>query len=71
MACQTCDHTMQGISRVFWCPRCGTIKMPGSAPEFEAPSIVDRVHAFMKYAKVDGSDPFVESIYRSLVECVG
>jgi hypothetical protein len=45
--------------------------MPGSAPEFEAPSIVDRVHAFMKYAKVDGSDPFVESIYRSLVECVG
>lgn len=33
MACPTCDHTMQGIGeinkgdcRVFWCPRCGTLR---------------------------------------------
>lgn len=28
MACPTCDHTMHPISLdVFWCPRCGTIRM--------------------------------------------
>ena len=29
MACPVCSHTMQhvnGTSRVFWCPRCGTLK---------------------------------------------
>ncbi len=30
MACPACDHTMQNLGltadRVFWCPRCGTIK---------------------------------------------
>jgi hypothetical protein len=29
MFCPMCDHTMQGIGgqkRLFWCPRCGTIK---------------------------------------------
>ena len=24
MSCPTCDHTMHGIARWFWCPRCGT-----------------------------------------------
>lgn len=28
MACRTCDHTMQSVApSVFWCPRCGTIKI--------------------------------------------
>jgi tRNA(Ile2) C34 agmatinyltransferase TiaS len=30
MACPTCSHTMQNLGaegqRLFWCPRCGTIK---------------------------------------------
>jgi len=35
MACPTCDHTMQNLGvdsgvdkhkKIFWCPRCGTIK---------------------------------------------
>jgi predicted RNA-binding Zn-ribbon protein involved in translation (DUF1610 family) len=31
MACPTCSHTMEGLDaregeRLFWCPRCGTIK---------------------------------------------
>lgn len=27
MSCPTCDHTMQSIvPKVFWCPRCGTVK---------------------------------------------
>ena len=31
--CPTCDHTMQSVgtpdNKVWWCPRCGTIKMWG------------------------------------------
>lgn len=30
MSCPTCDHTMHSVSRVrgiFWCPRCGTVKI--------------------------------------------
>ena len=30
MPCPTCDHTMHNLGvesqRIFWCPRCGTIK---------------------------------------------
>lgn len=30
MACPTCDHTMQNVGavndRIFWCPRCGTLR---------------------------------------------
>ena len=30
MACPVCDHTMQNMGvehrRVFWCPRCGSLK---------------------------------------------
>ena len=30
MACPNCDHTMQNLGaddrRLFWCPRCGTIR---------------------------------------------
>lgn len=30
MACPSCDHTMQNLGlnerRIFWCPRCGTIR---------------------------------------------
>ena len=48
MACETCDHTMQkvndGMPKVFWCPRCGTIKSEGSVPEFEKPIIVERAN---------------------------
>lgn len=45
MACQTCDHTMQSIaSKVFWCPRCGTIKREYNTlnPEWYTPKIVER-----------------------------
>jgi len=31
MACSTCGHTMQGLVtqdsyKIFWCPRCGSLK---------------------------------------------
>ena len=43
MPCKTCDHTMQRVNngepRVFWCPRCGTLKTDGAVPVFEAPRL--------------------------------
>jgi hypothetical protein len=42
--CPTCGVTIQkvndGIPRVWWCPRCGTIKSEGGVPEHEAPSFI-------------------------------
>jgi hypothetical protein len=32
MACPTCDHTIGRIAgEVFWCPRCGTLKVGNTA----------------------------------------
>ena len=49
MACETCDHTMQRVNggepKVFWCPRCGTLKTEGVVLEFELPKVVGRSHA--------------------------
>ena len=44
MACQTCDHTMQGLAdgRFFWCPRCGTL-MDKYRKSLESPMLVGRV----------------------------
>ena len=43
MACTNCDHRIHcvggsGGRSVFWCPRCGTLKMMGSVPEFTPPN---------------------------------
>jgi Zn-finger nucleic acid-binding protein len=54
MACPTCSHTMQSVGvtgqleqRVYWCPRCGTIKVAGEVTEdVEAPKLVARCRAF-------------------------
>lgn len=41
--CKSCDCTMQCVTdNVWWCPRCGSLKMGG---EHEAPVLVDRVRA--------------------------
>lgn len=44
MSCPTCDHTMQNLGvkdaagSIFWCPRCGTLKMrSGDYEEVELP----------------------------------
>lgn len=42
MPCPTCDHTMKNLpvegNRLFWCPRCGTLKEEGSDRDsFESP----------------------------------
>lgn len=45
--CPTCGVTIQkvndGIPRVWWCPRCGTIKSEGGVPEHEAPRFLAAV----------------------------
>jgi uncharacterized protein YbaR (Trm112 family) len=51
MACPTCDHTMQRISeaeKVFWCPRCGTLKCHIVEDRFndEPPMLVSRCRRF-------------------------
>lgn len=51
MACHTCDHSMQRISeteRVFWCPRCGSIKRvpTGAHTEVCVPMLVERCRQF-------------------------
>lgn len=43
--CPTCGVTMQKVNggtnpKVFWCPRCGTLKMEGGVPDHEAPRIL-------------------------------
>jgi transcription elongation factor Elf1 len=50
MPCNNCQGTMQnlGIGRVFWCPRCGSLKfvtvmLPKNSETFETPSLVKRV----------------------------
>lgn len=42
MACPVCNHTMQNIGatgqRIFWCPRCGTLKTESASySEHEVP----------------------------------
>lgn len=52
MSCPKCEHTMQNLwvdpkdKRIFWCPRCGTIKVqwigwPGGQEEVVSPKMLD------------------------------
>lgn len=42
MPCMTCNHTVQNLGvdgqKIFWCPRCGTIKSVDAA-NFESVSV--------------------------------
>ena len=61
MPCPTCSHTMQNLGldsagrRVFWCPRCGTLReevsdnssgIPAAQTNDEAPKLVPRCREF-------------------------
>lgn len=52
MPCETCGHTMQSLTgmrpdRIFWCQRCGTLKMEcGSFSESVPPLLIERVRRF-------------------------
>lgn len=48
MACPTCDHTMQNLGvenqKIFWCPRCGTLKtISGDYEEIEQTIFIKRI----------------------------
>jgi hypothetical protein len=51
MPCPTCDHTLQHVNngepRVFWCPRCGTLKTEHGVPEYEVPKLIQRIDVFL------------------------
>lgn len=72
MPCPNCSHTLQNlvterdnydivVRRVFWCPRCGTIRMEvfengiGSANHTtdEAPKLVERCREFASNSEDD------------------
>lgn len=63
MSCPTCDHTMShlgqtidGPSRrdLWWCPRCGTIRVDGFGSFDEMPKLVERCRKFYgRWAEVD------------------
>lgn len=55
MSCQECGHTMQSIGPtkgVYWCPRCGTVKVGG---EFSKPRLPSNIK-IMREA-LHGSSP--------------
>lgn len=51
MACNICDHTMQKITspdNVFWCPRCGNLKMDqGQGTITSTPLLVERTRSLI------------------------
>lgn len=64
MSCPTCDHTMHNLglsnggARVFWCPRCGSLKTesPGRENDFvetEMPKLVKLVRSVSLVPKND------------------
>lgn len=65
MSCPTCEYTMHGLgkvpggNRVFWCPRCGTLREQtddGVATNDRPPSLPKRVQAFLMQAELtDGN----------------
>lgn len=59
MPCPTCDHTMQSFgvlvengARIYWCPRCGTVKTDfgedDKRNETDTPRLPFRVREFIR-----------------------
>lgn len=65
MPCPTCDHTMHNVgthdtARVFWCPRCGTVRFSAAdtaPPHDHVPWLVERCQKFAKSALDADHDP--------------
>lgn len=68
MTCPICDHTMQLVggladrSHVYWCPRCGTLRLQGLPGlqencKDEAPMLVKRCRKFMAHISHDKELP--------------
>lgn len=55
MSCPACDHTMTHIGEtidgptrrsIWWCPRCGTLRVDGFGSFDETPKLVERCRDF-------------------------
>lgn len=74
MACESCGHTVQNIGggdesrRVFWCPRCGSLKTitgaAGAQPfvKSEAPKLVERARRLLHENSPVNRDAVRESV---------
>lgn len=64
MSCRVCDHTMHNIvAKVFWCPRCGTLKHETSRPEWAAPGWTNHYLPQQIQAVVKREPYMVEAIH--------
>jgi hypothetical protein len=67
MPCTICNHTVQNIGiegrgqrRIFWCPRCGSLKTErGDSSDTRPPELVERVRAVAGTARecISGEEP--------------
>ena len=82
MNCPTCSHSMCGLgldtSRMYWCPRCGTIKSldRGDFADVSVPYLADRVRTSEEQsvqAVMDGRDIYAipAVIWAGVCEAVG
>ncbi len=78
MACRTCTHTMQAIAdKLFWCPRCGSVKFQyeKGGDEWSEPKLVQRAftlcEATLFFAAEDEGDKAaqLEKAERAVREC--
>lgn len=59
MPCETCSHTLQGITcghgqQNWWCPRCGTtVVVRGEHRSHEAPYLVEWVRELLRAVAAD------------------
>lgn len=76
MPCNICDHTMENLGvegqRIFWCPRCGTVKavMPDGFENVSIPFWVRRAASCLIDGRVrmgEGQDT-VSDIARAIKE---
>jgi len=81
MACPTCGHTMQAVTdqslkrRVFWCPRCGTIRILRLSADKtfdDVPKIVERAKIYLGLDQklIGGNSQTFEQHIRDLEECL-
>jgi len=64
MSCPTCDHTIQHIGQtldgptrrdIWWCPRCGTIRVDGYRAFDEKPKLVGLCREFESEPNIHGN----------------
>lgn len=79
MACKICDHTMQNLglaqsgARVFWCPRCGSLKTenPDGFTEIEQTMLCKRIQDSLIETGINGGIFVTLADWRGIDEAAG